>query len=195
MTTTEEKKILDRETGIGGSDAKYLVEGMWGELYDIKKGIKEPDDLSFVLPVQLGIYTEAFNREWFQTQTDHFVNEIPYTMQHKKHKFMLANVDGLVVDDNFKSIGVFEAKHVHAFTKDETILEKYYAQLQHYMIVCALPRAWLSVIFGNHKYKSFVIEKDRVFQDRLITAEKEFWSHVENNDRPNDYVDFNSLEV
>jgi predicted phage-related endonuclease len=88
---------------------------------------------------------------------------------------------------------VFEAKHVHAFTKDDTILEKYYAQVQHYMMVSRLPRAWLSVIFGNNKYKAFMIEKDQKFQKKLLNAEEMFWQHIINEEEPADYVDFNNI--
>jgi hypothetical protein len=59
MDTNQTRKTLDRSTGIGGSDATYLVEGHWLKLYQIKKGLIQQEDLSDVLPVQLGTYTET----------------------------------------------------------------------------------------------------------------------------------------
>ena len=194
MTSTNEPNKFDRTKGIGGSDATKLVAGEWKNLYLEKKGLKEQDDLSFVLPVQLGIYTESFNRDWFAAHNNGlYVQESEDVLYHKDYDYIYANLDGFVLDDNFKKQGVFEAKHVHAFTKDDTILEKYYAQVQHYMMVSRLPRAWLSVIFGNNKYKAFMIEKDQKFQKKLLKAEEMFWQHIINEEEPADYVDFNNI--
>ena len=194
MTSTNEPNKFDRTKGIGGSDATKLVAGEWRDLYLEKKGLKESDDLSFVLPVQLGIYTEPFNRDWFAAHNDGlYVQESDDVLYHKDYDYIYANLDGFVLDDNFKKQGVFEAKHVHPFTKDETLLEKYYGQIQHYMMVTKLPRAWLSVLFGNSKYKAFVIEKDKKFQDKLLNAERRFWQHIQEEDEPPVHVDIDEI--
>tara|TARA_R100000231_G_scaffold2492_7_gene4501 strand:+ start:5729 stop:6340 length:612 start_codon:yes stop_codon:yes gene_type:complete len=198
MNIHKQKKVIDRSQGIGGSDATKIVAGDWKDLYLEKKGLKENEDLSFVLPVQLGIYTEDFNRDWFAAQTDMPVKECDWTLLHNPvdkngSKWMMANLDGFVLNQDLKTIGVFEAKHVHAFTKDDSILEKYYAQIQHYMIVSNLPQAWLSIIFGNNKWKSFHVQADKKFQKKLIKAEEMFWQHIINDEEPADYVEFSSI--
>jgi predicted phage-related endonuclease len=193
MNINKQKNVLDRRSGIGGSDATKIVSGEWKQLYQLKKGLIDDEDLSFVLPVQMGIYTEDFNKDWFTAHTDLPVQEVESTLQHKKHDFMLANLDGYVLNENLKPMGVFEAKHVHAFTKDDTILEKYYAQIQHYMIVSNLPQAWLSILFGNNKWKSFHVQADKKFQKKLIQAEEMFWQHIINDEEPADYVEFSSI--
>jgi len=193
MNINKQKNVLDRKSGIGGSDATKIVAGEWKQLYQLKKGLIDDEDLSFVLPVQMGIYTEDFNRDWFTAHTDLPVKEVDSTLQHKKHDFMLANLDGYVLNENLKPMGVFEAKHVHAFTKDDTILEKYYAQIQHYMIVSNLPQAWLSILFGNNKWKSFHVQADKKFQKKLIQAEEMFWQHIINDEEPADHVEFSSI--
>ena len=195
MNIQNQKKVIDRNLGIGGSDATYLAAGKWKELYEIKKGISEQEDLSFVLPVQLGIYTESFNREWFTAHTDFPVQEIDHTLIHKDYPFMLANVDGFVLNQDLKTMGIFEAKHTNMMTKDDTILEKYYAQVQHYMMIANKTKAWLSVIFGNVRWKAFIISQDKKFQRKLLNAEHQFWTlHVEKDVSPDDYVDFQSIE-
>ena len=193
MNINKQKNVLDRRSGIGGSDATKIVAGEWKQLYQLKKGLIDDEDLSFVLPVQMGIYTEDFNRDWFTAHTDLPVKEVDSTLKHKKHDFMLANLDGYVLNENLKPMGVFEAKHVHAFTKDDTILEKYYAQIQHYMIVSNLPQAWLSILFGNNKWKSFHVQADKKFQKKLIQAEEMFWQHIINDEEPADHVEFSSI--
>ena len=70
MLTAEQ--IAFRKTVIGGSDANILMSGdnekifrLWQE----KRGERESDDLSEILVVQMGIWTEAFNRIWFTKTT------------------------------------------------------------------------------------------------------------------------------
>ena len=63
------KENFDRKQGIGGSDATRLYNGDWYDLYLEKIGEKESDDLSRVLPVQMGVYTEDFNIRWFEQET------------------------------------------------------------------------------------------------------------------------------
>ena len=58
-----------RRSFIGGSDANIILSGdrdrilqLWRE----KRGELEPEDLSGTLPVMLGCWTEAFNRQWYE---------------------------------------------------------------------------------------------------------------------------------
>jgi predicted phage-related endonuclease len=196
MNIHSQKKVIDRNSGIGGSDANMIVAGKWKELYEIKQGLVEQEDLSFTLPVQLGIHTESFNREWFSALTTFPVQECDYTLMHKKYDYILANIDGYVLNqDTLKPMGIFEAKHTNMMTKEDTIIEKYYAQVQHYMMVARLKCAWLSVIFGNVRWKSFLIEQDKKFQKQLLNAEWCFWNnHMIQGVAPDDYVDFQSIE-
>jgi len=71
LTKTDEW-LANRQTGIGGSDAGKIMTGnaetllkLWRE----KRGEEEGDDLSDVLPVQMGTWTEPLNRYWFEKQT------------------------------------------------------------------------------------------------------------------------------
>jgi predicted phage-related endonuclease len=92
-------------------------------------------------------------------------------------------------------MGIFEAKHTNMMTKEDTIIEKYYAQVQHYMMVSNMKQAWLSVIFGNVRWKAFHIQQDKKFQKRLLNAEYCFWNnHILTDVVPDDYVDFQSIE-
>jgi predicted phage-related endonuclease len=114
---------------------------------------------------------------------------------HKKYDYILANIDGYVLNEHLKPMGIFEAKHTNMMTKEDTIIEKYYAQVQHYMMVSNMKQAWLSVIFGNVRWKAFHIQQDKKFQKRLLNAEYCFWNnHILTDVVPDDYVDFQSIE-
>ena len=56
------------ETSLGGSDCVQIMHEDWLELWLVKTGRKEPEDLSEILPVQLGSFTEEFNLDWFSKQ-------------------------------------------------------------------------------------------------------------------------------
>ena len=88
-----------RRKGLGGSDAGKVMRGEWAELYDQKTGASEGDDLSNVLPVQMGSWTEALNVYWFEKQTGLKISILNCDhITHPKHKFMRANLDGWIVE-------------------------------------------------------------------------------------------------
>lgn len=181
-------KQPDRPTGIGGTDAIRITEGTWKDLWLEKIGKVERKDLSGVLPVQLGIFTEEFNRRWYQEVTKERVVNIGNIFTHPQYDYIYGSLDGVAKGK------VFEAKHVNAFVKDQNIIDKYYAQVQHYMMVTGFSKAVLSVLRGNLGYNIFTIERDKPFQRKLEIACHLFWFHVMNNIEPPEYIDFDLME-
>ena len=168
-----------RRQGIGGSDAGKVMAGEWHDLWLLKTGRKEADDLTWVLPVQIGIITEDLNRRWFEHHTGIDVSTFGCDhLQHPDLAFMRANLDG------FCAGGIFEAKHTSAFGRPEEIVSRYYAQCQHNMLVAGLPVAYLSVFFGTLKWEWFAIEANPEYQAQLMAKEAEFWAHVEKDVEP-----------
>lgn len=168
-----------RAGGIGGSDAIQIVSGAWLALWEQKTGRREPEDLSHVLPVQLGSFTEAFNLAWFERQTGLAVSTAGCEgLVHPTHSFIRCNLDGVCAD------GIFEAKHVNGFFKPDRVVEKYYPQLQHNMAVTGVGMAFLSVLFGNHDWQYFEVSADPAYQGDLIRMEAEFWRHVDGDTPP-----------
>ena len=174
-----------RPNGIGGTDANKLVHGdTWLDLYNEKTGIAELVDLSDVLPVQMGITTEQFNREWFIKQKDLMVSEEKPIWYND---YIYGSLDGIVwssMELDSTPIAVFEAKHTHAFNLSEkkqvAFVDKYYPQVQHYMLVTKLPKTYLSIFFGNMEYRCIEIEQDKKFQAMLLKAYKVFWKAIQN---------------
>jgi|TARA_X000001382_G_scaffold86550_1_gene61550 predicted phage-related endonuclease len=181
-------KQPDRPTGIGGTDAIRITEGTWKDLWLEKIGKVERKDLSGVLPVQLGIFTEEFNRRWYQEVTKERVVNIGNIFTHPQYDYIYGSLDGVAKGK------VFEAKHVNAFVKDQNIIDKYYPQVQHYMMVTGFSKAVLSVLRGNLGYNIFTIERDKPFQRKLEIACHLFWFHVMNNIEPPEYIDFDLME-
>jgi predicted phage-related endonuclease len=172
-----------RLTGIGGSDANIILSNdseritrLWRE----KRGELASEDLSGVLPVMLGQWTEAFNRQWYERATGEVVDGVGLVVTSPDHLWRRATLDGFV---EAKS-SVWEAKHVNAFAKSEEVLSRYMPQLQHNMVVLGVDNAVLSVIYGNHKWECYEVASDWLYQEELLSAEARFWDCVGSGERP-----------
>jgi hypothetical protein len=178
-----DKERCERGCGIGGSDANVILSedrerimNLWRE----KRGEQEPADLSDRLPVMLGNWTEDFNRQWYEKISRFQVSHIGLSARCSTYQWRRCTLDGFVETAN----AVWEAKHTGAFSKPDEILERYMPQLQHNMSVMKAERAFLSVIFGNHKYEVFEVEADWFYQLGLLEAEENFWNCVLTGEPP-----------
>lgn len=184
------KKDFDRKQGIGGSDATRLYQGNWYELYQEKIGEKESDDLSDVLPVQMGIHTEDFNIRWFEKQTGIKVLKKQLFITSKQYPFLYCNIDGVLKEKK----ALLECKHTNAFSNEVKTADKYKAQIQHYLMIYGASKMYLSIFFGNMKYGLVEVLPDKEFQEQLLAAEVLFWHMVETKTPPPDFVDFNNFD-
>lgn len=176
-------ELASRQQGVGGSDANTILSGdperivrLWRE----KRGEAEAENLTDRLPVMLGCWTEAFNRQWYERDTGWQVSRVGAVSICPQHHWRRCTLDGYVAAKG----AVFEAKHVSAFAKAEDLLERYMPQLQHNMAVTGADRALLSVIFGNHKWEVFEIGADWMYQEELLIAEVRFWDCVRTGEMP-----------
>ena len=182
--TPQQKEM--RSKGLGGSDAERIMSGDWYQLWAEKTKRLQPEDLTRVLPVQMGKVTEAFNAHWFRAQTGIHVNRASSVVErchvHPAYPHMLCNIDGLVIVDG--RLRLFEAKHVNPFGSKGDQPAKHYAQIQHCLEVLDLEGCELSVFFGSMDWSRFSIERDRDYGALLIDRELEFWNHVRSDKPP-----------
>jgi predicted phage-related endonuclease len=172
LPTTKSKEWHDaRRSGIGGSDANIIMSGDPERIHDlwlVKTGQKEPDDLSDKFQVMLGSATEAFNLSWFEKVTG---LSLMRDVRVETSDFQRATLDGLC------ETHIVEAKHTHARTNMQEVLARYQPQLHHNMMVAGKKRAYLSVILGN-EYDYIEVEYDEEYALRLVEREREFWECV-----------------
>lgn len=180
------EQLAERRKGLGGSDANILMNGdpaailaLWEE----KTGRREPEDLSRVLPVQLGLYTEPFNVHWYKLTTGRPVEFIGRTQTHRTYPFMRVTLDGMTTTED-GSIAVFEAKHVNAFSKIEDVVQRYMPQLHHNMAVTEQKRSVLSVLLGTMAYEIYEVPCDDWYLAQLIDRERAFWACVTGDTPP-----------
>ena len=182
-----QSKLEGRRHFIGGSDARIIMshdEAALIRLWKEKRGEAEPEDFSDNLIVQLGVVTEALNRNWYERNTGRTVGDVQRWVQHPVHRFLAATLDGMVEDVD----AVFEAKFMLPWSfSEEAAIEKHMAQLQHNMWVTNARSAALSIITGGGKWIELTVPSDSLYQHFLVTAERRFWRCVQTGETPRPY--------
>ncbi len=190
MAISAEQRAM-RAGRIGSSDAPRIMAGRWHEVWLEKTGRTTPPDLDLVPAVQIGIATEALHPRFYAHRTGlpcRPAGERSYV--HPQHDFLVAHPDFLTwstppasVDDEPDT--VLEAKFHAGPKSDEELLERYYWQLQHQMLVTGLARAVLSVLRPSG-YSILPVARDEPGIALLLETLQAFWWHVENDLEPQD---------
>lgn len=180
--------IAARRTYIGASDAVVIMSGDADKvlaLWEVKTGRREPDDLSDVLPVQMGIWTEGLNCYWYEKQTGNRVTHRNEQHVHPTFPFLKGRPDGLVFLPDKDARAVWDAKHVGAFSFDmDKTLSKYQPQLHLQMACAGLDYGVLSVFSGTMHWDHRVVERDPLYEARLIAELRSFWDAVQSDTPP-----------
>lgn len=180
-------QLEQRRAYIGGSDAGKVMSGQWRELWAEKTGRAKPEDLSNILAVQMGSFTEPLNAHWFEKQTGRAVERRSEFVVSRHHPFMAANLDGVTTTAKGHR-AYWDAKHVGRL--DEATVLRYTPQMTHCCAILGLDWWVLSVFVGNSKWETVEQEIDPMYQAELITKERVFWKFVQDDIEP---VDTTSL--
>lgn len=175
---------MNRQGFIGGSDMNVIMNKDWHELWLVKTGRKEPEDLSDNLAVQLGSYTEQFNVDWFSKNYN-----LLHDIKNKQQEFRMlwqdiplkGTVDAIV---RTTKNTVLECKHTNEHSTMESCLRQYMPQMQFYMWLAQSNGCWLSVIFGNRKWECAHISFDEDYLKVMQQKLQQFWQHVIEDTEP-----------
>jgi len=169
----------DRTTFVGGTDAMRIMHGDWLSLYKEKVGIQPPQDMSRRFPVQLGIYTEPFHREWLAWQTGYTINTVVPFEKKIRNVPCRAKIDGYIPVDH-----MVELKHTggHKSVREEAL--NYMPQVQFYMLVGDFKKCTFSVIGGNQEPEHCTIEPNQPYANMLMDTITTFWDHCVNRVPP-----------
>lgn len=180
--------IAARKDCIGGSDANTIMSGKDDRIIALwrqKRGEAGSDDLSDVLAVQMGSFTEPLNAAWFEKQTGNMVQGAGKIAQHATIPHMRATLDGEVFDPLAdERLGIFEAKHCGTRNTDAELFARYVPQLTHNCLCAGASVAFLSVFKGNGDWVMFEYDLDADYAARLVEAEAAFWECVRTGTPP-----------
>ena len=178
-----------KRTGfIGGSDMMTIMDGDWEYLWRIKTGRTEPDDLSDVFPVQLGIATEEFNMSLVEQHTNKtFKRQYGFGVWWDGVP-LKATLDGyhVVTDEENLARGAIgaECKHTHERNTLDFQLRKYMPQIQFYIWVGNLEYMHFANIFGNREWKMCKVARNDEYIEAMKTPLKQFWKFVNDDQQP-----------
>lgn len=204
-TLASHEEWLASRKKIGGSDAACIL-GLNPyksniELFDIKTGRAEQEDISDKPYVKYGTEAEEHLRKLFALDFPQYkVEYVENNMwENDKYPFAHASLDGWLTDENGRK-GIWECKTTEIINPsqkakwDNKIPDNYYIQVLHYLLVTefdfAILKAQLKYRHNNEMWlvtKHYHIERSEVEEDiqYLAEKEKEFWENVENDKRPN----------
>jgi len=172
--------MKDRRKTLGGSDANRIMRGDWHSLWLEKTGRKEPEDLSWVLPVQIGIATEELHARFFDHESSKKTISNDGGELKSTHQFMSASYDGVEQTE----LVPIEFKHTNANNTLDGVISTYMPQLQHYTMVSGCKYIYLSVIFGNNRHEWCKVDADKDYMNKLYGIENSFWQHVQKDKEP-----------
>jgi putative phage-type endonuclease len=197
------KKILDKrnmdenawqeyrrtQNGLGGSDCAVIMGlSKWKTPFTLwleKTRQIEPPEVNNQY-VEWGNLLEPVIREKFKKETGFKVFQNNFVLQHDEYPFMIANIDGEVIDENGER-GLLEVKTTSERNKGEWEdgpPNHYHLQIQHYLAVLGYSFAYVACLIGGNQFVYFRIERDDYVIDKIITAEKEFWHMVQHHIPP-----------
>lgn len=186
---SREEWLRYRKCGIGGSDvAAILGISKWNSAIslwlDKTNQTNEPVEENEAM--QWGTIMEPIIRNHFAEVTGKTVVEVKAMLQHLEHPFMLADVDGLTTDDEGNP-AILEIKTASEYKRAEwenDIPSYYQTQVQHYLCVTGVQKAYVAVLIGGNSFKVYEVEADAEIQSMLIAVERKFWNCVQNMIRP-----------
>lgn len=164
---SKEEWLRYRRQGIGGSDVASLIGiNKWKsptELWMEKTGqSNEPQTESEA--VQWGNIMEPVLRNHFAEVTKKPVAEVKAILQHKDYSFMLANVDGVTIDDAGNP-AILEIKTAGEYKRadwDGGVPAYYETQIQHYLAVTGVQKAYCAVLIGGNSFRIYEVDADAV---------------------------------
>lgn len=186
---SKEEWLKWRKCGIGGSDVSCIL-GINKWKSEIELWLEKTSDSNEVSveneAMTWGAIMEPVIRKHFSEITGKTVVEFKAMLQHPEYPFMLADVDGITVDDEGNP-AILEIKTASEYKRSEwesDVPAYYQTQIQHYMCVTGIRKAYCAVLIGGNSFKIYEIDADDEIQSMLIAVETNFWNKVKNRIRP-----------
>ena len=209
MTMTKlnsrEEWLEHRKKYIGGSDASAIV-GLNPymsnlELWQIKTGLIEQEDISEKPYVKYGTIAEEYLRELFKLDYPGYqvFYEPNNSFTNEEYSWAAVSLDGWLIEKETGRNGVLEIKTTEILQSmqkekwNHRIPDNYYIQVLHALLVTgfdfAVLKAQLKTEFGGDVYlqtKHYRIERSEVEEDiqYLAKEEEKFWQCVQQKKRP-----------
>lgn len=188
VTVEKETMMDDRKLYIGGSDiAAVMGVSRWEsplQLWAVKTGKLEPEDLSGKEYVELGTELEDFVAHKFERKTGMKVRRAPKRYIHKDYNFCRCQVDRLLEGTDelleCKTCSAWKAKE---WGGEEIPLE-YILQVMWQLGITGRSIGHIAVLIGGQAFKHKKIEFDQELFEKMVKAAVEFMEFVKKDTPP-----------
>jgi hypothetical protein len=171
--------MMDRKGFIGGSDCTKIMRGDWLELWQIKTGRKESEDLSDNIAVQMGVHTEDFNLRWFERQSNSVLKN-----HQKEFEATIGDIPVRGTVDAMVANDIVEAKHTYQNNTMSNLVAYYMPQVQLYAHAADADGIYLTALFGNNSWEATYIDRDEEYFNSMWAVVSDFWGYVVRDEEP-----------
>lgn len=180
-----------RCNGVGGSDVSVImgvnkyrsIQQLWEE----KTGRLAVTDTGNEY-TYWGNIMEPIIRKEFMKRTGLKVRQKHAMIIHPEYPFMFADLDGIVTDEDGEKC-VFEAKTASQYKSEEwdgQIPYEYLLQIQHYLEVTGMNKAYVAGLIGGNQFVFHVVYRDEELIQKIVEKEQAFWNDCVLADRQPD---------
>jgi putative phage-type endonuclease len=180
--------------GIGSSDVATILGLNRYEtnfaLWEVKCGLRQPEDISKKMEVRLGIKLEPVVAELFEEDTGKTLHNVNKTQVHPQYPWLRCNLDRRVVGERalaeIKTAGYWAAKSEEWGEEGtEAVPFRYASQIHEQLAVTGYEVGYLPLLdLGNRKLKIYEIKRDEDLISKLIPVLAAFWHCVETRTPP-----------
>ncbi|MBP3231688.1 MAG: YqaJ viral recombinase family protein [Anaerovibrio sp.] len=185
---THQEWLELRRTGIGGSDcaaalgmSKWQSQlGLWLDKMGQGKPVEESEAMYWGKVMEPVLLAE------FSKRTGKDAQPCPLMFQSVEYPFMLADLDGIVKEED-GSTSIVEIKTANSFAVNDWsdgVPVQYYLQVQHYMATVDLTKTYLCVLLGGNEFQIHEIDRDEDTIKNIIALEHDFWQKVVTKTQP-----------
>ena len=171
---TREEWLQLRRKGIGGSDASVImgknpyrsILQLWEEKTGKLPVTDDGNEYTY-----WGNVMEPIIRKEFMNRTGLKVRQKHAMIIHKDYPYLFADVDGIVTDERGEKC-IFEAKTASQYKAEQWedgVPEEYILQVQHYLEVCGMDKAYIAALIGGNKFVFHTIYRDDELIRNLIS--------------------------
>lgn len=180
---SREDWLAIRRTGIGGSDIPAIMgKSPFSSAFDVwldKTGEHTAEVNSEAM--EWGVILEDVVGKEFSKRTGIKLKKFNAIVCHDDHRWMLANVDRLVVGEDAGC----EIKTTNAYFKDTgTCPELYALQSQWYMGITGRAKWYVPVLAGGQVLYRYEVLRNEALIDEMKQVGREFWDLVEKKEMP-----------
>lgn len=200
MSTTEvthdrDEWLAVRREGIGASDAAAVV-GLHPWLSPLALFYEKTSEIVVAEPptepMEWGLRLEpVVAAAWCEKNDRRMIRFQPYDPAcrrvHPHLPWMVANLDGVVLDNGDSEAAVYEGKTASGWSAaawDDDLPAHVLIQVQHQLAVTGLPRGHVACLIGGSRFVQYDIERDDELIGSLIEAESRFWQDVQDGRPP-----------